>query len=143
MGRPDGIDLGCARLRVGFQYAYRFYLLVQRAGRWRYRRRRPAPAITAVLRAWPVSRAAARNRQPPGILKRTVASNLLNEEVIKIIATDGQVTFTGLTLYTTDKINVYRNGVRIDFTVDNATTITIEPEATCYAGDEIRIVQLY
>lgn len=78
-----------------------------------------------------------------GVLKRTTASNLLKEEVTEITATDGQVTFTGLTLYTTDKINVYRNGVRIDFTVDNATTITIEPDATCYAGDEIRIVQLY
>ncbi|WP_435255195.1 hypothetical protein [Tenacibaculum sp. A30] len=78
-----------------------------------------------------------------GVLKRAPASNLLREEVTDIIATDGQVTFTGLTLYTTDKINVYRNGVRIDFTIDNPTTITIESAATCYAGDEIRIVQLY
>ncbi|CAM1368334.1 conserved hypothetical protein [Tenacibaculum litoreum] len=78
-----------------------------------------------------------------GVLRRVPASNLLREEVTEITATDGQVTFTGLTLYTTDKINVYRNGVRIDFTVDNATTITIEPDAMCYAGDEIRIVQLY
>ncbi|MGG6231941.1 hypothetical protein [Tenacibaculum sp. SDUM215027] len=78
-----------------------------------------------------------------GVLKRAAASNLLREEITDIIATNGQVTFTGLTLYTTDKINVYRNGVRIDFTVNNSTTITIEPDATCYAGDEIRIVQLY
>lgn len=78
-----------------------------------------------------------------GVLKKITSSNLLREEVTEITATDGQVTFTGLTLYTTDKINVYRNGVRIDFTVDNATTITIEPDAVCYAGDEIRIVQLY
>jgi len=78
-----------------------------------------------------------------GVLKKTSASNLLREDVTEITATDGQVTFTGLTLYTNDKINVYRNGVRIDFTIDNPTTITIEPEAMCYAGDEIRIVQLY
>ncbi|AZJ35340.1 hypothetical protein [Tenacibaculum singaporense] len=78
-----------------------------------------------------------------GVLKKVTSSNLLREEVTEITATDGQVTFTGLTLYTTDKINVYRNGVRIDFTIDNPTTITIEPDATCYAGDEIRIVQLY
>lgn len=78
-----------------------------------------------------------------GVLRKVTSSNLLREEVTKITATDGQVTFTGLTLYTTDKINVYRNGVRIDFTVDNPTTITIEPDAICYAGDEIRIVQLY
>ncbi|MFT7900443.1 hypothetical protein VBY74_10690 [Tenacibaculum ascidiaceicola] len=78
-----------------------------------------------------------------GVLKKVTSSNLLREEVTEITATDGQVTFTGLTLYTTDKINVYRNGVRIDFTVNNTTTITIEPDAMCYAGDEIRIVQLY
>ncbi|WP_417799584.1 hypothetical protein [Tenacibaculum sp.] len=78
-----------------------------------------------------------------GVLKKITSSNLLREDVTKITATDGQVTFTGLILYTTDKINVYRNGVRIDFTVDNPTTITIEPDAICYAGDEIRIVQLY
>ncbi|WP_428742863.1 hypothetical protein [Tenacibaculum sp.] len=78
-----------------------------------------------------------------GVLKKTSASNILRENVIKIIANDGQVTFTGLTLYTTDKINVYRNGVRIDFTLINSTTIEIEPSAICYAGDEIRIVQLY
>ncbi|CAM1346596.1 hypothetical protein [Tenacibaculum crassostreae] len=78
-----------------------------------------------------------------GVLKRTSASNLLREEVTEIIATDNQVTFSGLTLYTTDKINVYRNGVRIDFTIINPTTIEIESAATCYAGDEIRIVQLY
>lgn len=78
-----------------------------------------------------------------GVLKKVTSSNLLREDVTKITATDGQVTFTGLILYTTDKINVYRNGVRIDFTVDNPTTITIEPDAICYAGDEIRIVQLY
>ena len=78
-----------------------------------------------------------------GVLKKTSTTNLLREEVTKIIASDGQQIFTGLTLYTTDKINVYRNGVRVDFTLINATTIEIEPDAICYAGDEIRIVQLY
>ncbi len=80
-----------------------------------------------------------------GVLKRAPASNLLREDVFVTSATaDGQVTFTGLTLYTTDKINVFRNGVRIDFTVDTSTsTITLEPDAACYVGDEIRIVQLY
>ncbi len=78
-----------------------------------------------------------------GVLKKAPITNFLREDIIELTAQDGQVTFTGLTLYTTNKINVFRNGVRIDFTVDNATTITIEPDATCYAGDEIRIVQLY
>ncbi len=56
--------LGGARLCVALQHADRFHLLVQRAGRGRDRRRRPAPAIAAVLRAWPVGGAVARNRQP-------------------------------------------------------------------------------
>lgn len=41
-----------------------FIFLVQRAGRGRDRRRRPAPAIAAVLRTRPVGGAVARNRQP-------------------------------------------------------------------------------
>ena len=59
-----GLLLGGARLCVAVQHADRFHLLVQRAGRGRDRRRRPAPAITAVLRTWPVGGAVARNRQP-------------------------------------------------------------------------------
>lgn len=78
-----------------------------------------------------------------GALKKVPASNLLREEVIRLTATNGQLVFNGLTLRTTDKINVYRNGVRIDFTIINPTTIEIEPDAICYDGDEIRIVQLY
>lgn len=78
-----------------------------------------------------------------GQLRKIDPSDLLREEVTKIIAIDNQQTFSGLTIYSNDKINVYRNGVRIDFTVINTTTIEIEPDATCYAGDEIRIIQLY
>ncbi len=55
---------GGARLCVAVQHADRFHLLVQRAGRGRDRRRRPAPAIAAVLRTRPVGGAVARNRQP-------------------------------------------------------------------------------
>lgn len=63
-GMPSRPPLGRARLCVAVQHADRFHLLVQRAGRGRDRRRRPAPAIAAVLRAWPVGGAVARNRQP-------------------------------------------------------------------------------
>lgn len=59
-----GLLLGGARLCVAVQHADRFHLLVQRAGRGRDRRRRPAPAIAAVLRTRPVGGAVARNRQP-------------------------------------------------------------------------------
>lgn len=80
-----------------------------------------------------------------GVLKKVPASSFttpLREEVTKIIATDGQLDFN-VTLFTTDKINVYRNGARIDFTIVGANIIRVEPDAICYDGDEIRIVQLY
>ncbi|MDY0779814.1 hypothetical protein [Tenacibaculum sp. IB213877] len=78
-----------------------------------------------------------------GVLKKITSTNLLREEVTELTANDGQLVFNGLNLRSTDKVNVYRNGVRIDFTIINTNTIEIEPEATCYQGDEIRIVQYY
>ncbi|MBA6155306.1 hypothetical protein H3Z83_02025 [Tenacibaculum sp. S7007] len=79
-----------------------------------------------------------------GQLRKVSAANLLTEEVTELTAIDGQLIFNnGFTLQSTDKVNVYRNGVRIDFTIVNNTTIEIEPEAICYAGDQIRIVQFY
>ena len=79
-----------------------------------------------------------------GELRKVSAANFLTEEVSNLIAADNQLIFnSGFTLQTTDKINVFRNGVRIDFTVISPTIIEIEPDAICYAGDQIRIVQLY
>lgn len=79
-----------------------------------------------------------------GQLRKINATNLFREEVTELIATDGQLQFNPLLpINDSKKVNVYRNGVRIDFTVVNNTTIEIEPEATCYAGDQIRIVQFY
>ncbi|WBX72832.1 hypothetical protein PG913_07920 [Tenacibaculum pacificus] len=79
-----------------------------------------------------------------GLLKKVTTTSLLREEVTPITAIDGQVQFTPNIVITDEKkVNVYRNGVRIDFTVVNSTTIEIEPEATCYSGDKIRIVQFY
>ena len=64
-------------------------------------------------------------------------------EQFVITAVDGQLLFTTpLPITDIRKIDVYRNGARISFTQINATTIQIEKEATCYLGDEIRIVQL-
>ena len=61
---------------------------------------------------------------------------------LTIAANDGQSQFaTPLTIVTPNKVNVYRNGVRIGFTVVNSEIIELEPEAVCYQGDEIRIVQ--
>lgn len=78
-----------------------------------------------------------------GVITRTSLGNLFQEEVtLTIAANDGQSQFaTPLPIVTPNKVNVYRNGVRIGFTVVNSEIIELEPEAVCYQGDEIRIVQ--
>ena len=78
-----------------------------------------------------------------GVITRTPMSTLFQEEVtLTIAATDGQSQFaTPLPIVSPTKVNVYRNGVRIGFTVLNTTQVELEPEAICYQGDEIRIVQ--
>ena len=78
-----------------------------------------------------------------GVITRTSLGNLFQEEVtLTIAATDGQNQFaTPLPIASPSKVNVYRNGVRIGFSVSNINTLELEPEAICYAGDEIRIVQ--
>ena len=78
-----------------------------------------------------------------GVITRTPLSNLFKEEVtLTIAAIDGQSQFaTPLPIVSPSKVNVYRNGIRIGFTVLNTTIIELEPAAICYTGDEIRIVQ--
>ena len=78
-----------------------------------------------------------------GVITRTRLSTLFQEEVtLTIAANDGQSQFaTPLPIVSPTKVNVYRNGVRIGFTVLNTTQVELEPAAICYAGDEIRIVQ--
>lgn len=68
-----------------------------------------------------------------------------NSEIETItIAINGQDEFsTPLTITNPNKLNVYRNGVKIGFTVMNTTTIKLETEAVCYQNDEIRIVQSF
>ena len=71
-----------------------------------------------------------------------IRNNTTTEQDV-ITAVDGQLLFTTpLPITDIRKIDVYRNGVRISFTQIDATTIQIDKEATCYLGDEIRIVQL-
>ncbi len=77
-----------------------------------------------------------------GALKTSKVSSLFREEVVLHIATDGQTQFqTPETISDPKKVNVYRNGVRIDFTPIDDTTIALEQGVACYANDEIRIVQ--
>jgi len=79
-----------------------------------------------------------------GVLTKVTASNILREEITRITADDGDLLFNpSISTNQAVKIEVYRNGVRIDFTIVNNTTIEIEPEAACYAGDLIKIIQLY
>lgn len=79
-----------------------------------------------------------------GVLRKMKTSSLLQQEQIVITATDGQVLFnTPKPISSNGKIDVFRNGVRIEFTTVNSNTIEVEPEAICYQNDKIRIVQLY
>ncbi|WP_157961159.1 hypothetical protein [Lutibacter citreus] len=79
-----------------------------------------------------------------GVLQKMQASNLLREEEIVVIAEEGQSQFSPpYPIANPKQIDVYRNGVRINFTVVNNTTIELEPEAICYKNDKVRIVQFY
>lgn len=81
--------------------------------------------------------------QNTGVLKKTAITSLINQKQAVFTAVDGQLQFeTPDPISNIDKLDVYRNGARINFTVINATTIELEPEAICYQGDEIRIVQI-
>jgi len=78
-----------------------------------------------------------------GVITRTPLANLFQEEVtLTIAANDGQNQFaTPMPITAPSKVNVYRNGVLIGFTVLNSTVVELESDAVCFAGDEIRIVQ--
>ena len=79
-----------------------------------------------------------------GILRTKSMSYISKQEQVVITATDGQLQFlTPIPITNVDKIEVYRNGARIDFIAINTTTIELEPEAICYENDKIRIVQLH
>lgn len=79
-----------------------------------------------------------------GILRKTSISTLVQQEEIVIIANDNQNQFTPpLSIANSKKLNVYRNGVRLGFTVIDDSTIELETPVVCYQNDEIRIVQFY
>ena len=80
--------------------------------------------------------------QTSGVLQRVNVTNIVQEEVIKHIAVENQIQFqTPLVINSTSKINVYRNGVLIDFTQSAVNMIQVEAPAKCYQGDEIKIIQ--
>ncbi|MBT2163363.1 hypothetical protein [Zobellia barbeyronii] len=64
-------------------------------------------------------------------------------EQIVIVAYNKQTQFnTPFPFDDSRKIEVYRNGVRIDFTTINTNTIELESDVTCFQNDSIRIVQI-
>lgn len=78
-----------------------------------------------------------------GVIKKVSMSTLVREEQTMQLANEGQTQFqTPYQITDIDKINVYRNGVRINISVVNSNTIALEAGVICVAGDEIRIVQI-
>jgi hypothetical protein len=78
------------------------------------------------------------------ILKKVAISSLVQEKQEVVIAQTGQTEFTPpLPILDLEKINVYRNGIRIGFTMVKPTIIKLESGVVCYQNDEIRIVQFY
>jgi hypothetical protein len=79
-----------------------------------------------------------------GVLKQKSLSITSQKKQVIIIASEGQLEFSiPLNLTNADNIDVYRNGVLINFTCLNSSTIKLEPEAICFKDDKIRIVQLF
>lgn len=79
-----------------------------------------------------------------GILRKTPVSAFLQQEEIVIVANDAQTQFTPpLPVTSSKKLNVYRNGVKLGFTIIDSSTIELETPVICYQNDEIRIVQFY
>ncbi len=77
-----------------------------------------------------------------GRFKMLPANSLLlgTEKSIEIVATSGQSVFTTpLQITDINKILLYRNGVLISFTINDANSIIAE--IPCMQGDEIRIFQ--
>lgn len=81
---------------------------------------------------------------PTGVLSTTTIPTLVQREQAVIVANHGQNQFsTPYPIIDGKKIDVYRNGVRIDFTVVDNNTIELAPDATCFQNDEIRIIQFF
>ena len=81
-----------------------------------------------------------------GVIEKTPASALQSKRLMaEYTAADGEIDFAAPQMITdTNAIDVYRNGVRVDFSLVNATTVKLDLGTLtgCYAGDEIRIVML-
>lgn len=82
-----------------------------------------------------------------GVLRQLSVESITNQTQVKehiFYAKDGQLEFNiPLEITNSNAINVYRNGINIDFIIVNKNTIQLEKEAKCYENDKIRIVQIF
>ncbi|BFM44339.1 hypothetical protein CFS9_29800 [Flavobacterium sp. CFS9] len=79
-----------------------------------------------------------------GTLKKAAANSFVQEKQELYIAKEGQAEFTTVSpINDPQKVNVYRNGIRVDFSIVKPGTIKLEPSAICYQNDEVRIVLIY
>lgn len=77
-----------------------------------------------------------------GVLTKTSANDLFQEYQLTYTATAGQTQFnTPIPITDINKVNVYRNGIRVGHVLINANTIGLEPGISCWINDQIRIVQ--
>jgi len=82
-----------------------------------------------------------------GIVRKISSNVLSGVNVVKSIefaASNGQKRFTTPSAITDiRKILVYRNGINVEFNQVDDTHIELENPATCYANDEVKIIQLF
>lgn len=76
-------------------------------------------------------------------LKKTPLNSLAQRTETVTIAFNGQNQFaTPQTITDIHKIDVYRNGIKINFTAIGTNMIQLESNVVCFDNDEIKIVQL-
>ena len=79
---------------------------------------------------------------PPGDTNLNATAAIGLEQII-VIANSGQTQFTTpFPISDIKKIEVFRNGVGVDFTAVDSNTIELEIEATCHQDDRVRIIQI-
>lgn len=77
-----------------------------------------------------------------GVLTRTPASDMMQEFQVVYVATGGQTQFpTPIPITDINKVNVYRNGIRIGHQLIDPNTIQLETGIICVNNDQVRIVQ--
>lgn len=99
-------------------------------------------AIKGLLQSYAIGNQLVSIDPVTGILSRASFTSTIDETVVDYNATEGQVLFaTPITITNSNKVNVYRNGIRINATVVDANTIKLEAGVSCYQNDEIKIIQ--